>query len=72
MGKMIEKIILSRDLEYAGWSEAVTETDPALEAAWREGKEPHTLGIPFLKLFRGPDGTGTLKGSSERICLLHL
>ena len=30
MGKMIEKIILSRGLEYAGWSEAVTETDPAL------------------------------------------
>ena len=35
------------------------------------GKEPHALGIPFLKLFRGPDGTGTLKGSSERIYLLH-
>ena len=30
MGKMIEKIIMSRGLEYAGWSEAVTETDPAL------------------------------------------
>lgn len=30
MGKMIEKIVLSRNLEYAGWSEAVTETDPAL------------------------------------------
>ena len=30
MGKMIEKIILSRGLEYAGWSEAVTETDPVL------------------------------------------
>lgn len=30
MGKMIEKIILSRNLEYAGWSEAVTETAPAL------------------------------------------
>ena len=29
MGKMIEKIIMSRGLEYAGWSEAVTETDPA-------------------------------------------
>ncbi len=27
---MIEKIILERGLEYAGWSEAVTETDPAL------------------------------------------
>ena len=27
---MIEKIIMSRGLEYAGWSEAVTETDPAL------------------------------------------
>ena len=27
---MIEKIILSRGLEYAGWSEAVTETDPSL------------------------------------------
>ena len=27
---MIEKIILDRGLEYAGWSEAVTETDPAL------------------------------------------
>ena len=30
MGKMIEKIILSRNIEYAGWTEAVTETDPAL------------------------------------------
>ena len=30
MGRMIESIILSRGLEYAGWSEAVTETDPAL------------------------------------------
>ena len=27
MGRMIEKIILDRGLEYAGWSEAVTETD---------------------------------------------
>lgn len=30
MGRMIEKIILSRGLEYAGWSEAVTETDSSL------------------------------------------
>ena len=30
MGKMIEKIILDRGIEYAGWSEAVTETEPAL------------------------------------------
>ena len=30
MGKMIEKIILDRGLEYAGWSEAITETDKAL------------------------------------------
>ena len=30
MGRMIEKIILSRGLEYAGWSEAVTETDQSL------------------------------------------
>ena len=30
MGKMIEKIIMSRGLEYAGGSEAGTETDPAL------------------------------------------
>ena len=30
MGRMIEKIILSKGLEYAGWTEAVTETDPAL------------------------------------------
>ena len=30
MGRMIESIILSRGLEYAGWTEAVTETDPAL------------------------------------------
>lgn len=30
MGRMVEKIILSKGLEYAGWSEAVTETDPAL------------------------------------------
>jgi 4-hydroxy-tetrahydrodipicolinate reductase len=30
MGKMIEKIVLNRGIEYAGWSEAITETDPAL------------------------------------------
>ena len=30
MGRMIEKIILSKGVEYAGWTEAVTETDPAL------------------------------------------
>ena len=30
MGRMIESIILSRGLEYAGWTEAVAETDPAL------------------------------------------
>ena len=30
MGKMIEKIILSRGIGYAGWSEAITETDPTL------------------------------------------
>ena len=30
MGKMIEKIIQSRGIEYAGWSEAITDTDPAL------------------------------------------
>ena len=30
MGKMIEKIILSKGLDYAGWTEAVAETDPAL------------------------------------------
>ena len=30
MGRMIEKIILSKGLEYAGWTEAVTETDPVL------------------------------------------
>ena len=30
MGRMIESIIRSRGIEYAGWSEAVTETDPAL------------------------------------------
>ena len=30
MGRMIEKIILSKGLEYAGWTEAVTETDLAL------------------------------------------
>ena len=30
MGRMIEKIILSRGLEYAGWSEEVTQTDPSL------------------------------------------
>jgi 4-hydroxy-tetrahydrodipicolinate reductase len=27
---MIEKIVLSRGIEYAGWSESITETDPAL------------------------------------------
>ena len=30
MGKMIEKIVLSRGIEYAGWSESITEIDPAL------------------------------------------
>ena len=30
MGRMIEQIILSKNIEYAGWTEAVTETDPAL------------------------------------------
>ena len=30
MGRMIESIILSRGLEYAGWTEAVTETDSQL------------------------------------------
>ena len=30
MGRMIEQIILSKGLEYAGWTESVTETDPAL------------------------------------------
>lgn len=30
MGKMIEKIILSKNIEYAGWSESITETDPVL------------------------------------------
>lgn len=30
MGKMVEKTILSRGIEYAGWSEKVTDTDPAL------------------------------------------
>lgn len=30
MGRMVEKIILSRGLGYAGWSEAVTQTDPSL------------------------------------------
>ena len=30
MGRMIEKIILSKGIEYAGWTEAVVETDPAL------------------------------------------
>ena len=27
---MIEKIVLNRGIEYAGWSESITETDPAL------------------------------------------
>lgn len=30
MGRMIESIILSRGLDYAGWSESVKDTDPAL------------------------------------------
>ena len=30
MGRMIEGIILSRGLDYAGWSESVKDTDPAL------------------------------------------
>lgn len=30
MGRMIEKIILSKGLDYAGWSENVKETDPVL------------------------------------------
>ena len=27
MGRMVEKIILSKQVEYAGWSESVTEVD---------------------------------------------
>ena len=30
MGRMIEKIILAKGIGYAGWTEAVTETDPSL------------------------------------------
>lgn len=30
MGRMVEKVVLARGLEYAGWSEAVCETDKAL------------------------------------------
>lgn len=30
MGRMVEKVVLSRGLEYAGWSEAVCETDKTL------------------------------------------
>ena len=30
MGRMIEKIILSKGLDYAGWTESVTDTDPEL------------------------------------------
>lgn len=30
MGRMVEKNILARGLDYAGWSEVVTETDPSL------------------------------------------
>lgn len=30
MGRMIEGIILSKGLEYAGWSESVKDTDPSL------------------------------------------
>lgn len=30
MGRMIEKIILAKGVDYAGWTETVTETDPAL------------------------------------------
>ena len=30
MGRMIEQIILSKGLDYAGWTESVTETDPSL------------------------------------------
>ena len=30
MGRMIEQIILSKGLDYAGWTESVTETDPTL------------------------------------------
>ena len=30
MGRMIERIILSKGLDYAGWTESVTETDPTL------------------------------------------
>ncbi|MGN1232017.1 MAG: 4-hydroxy-tetrahydrodipicolinate reductase [Candidatus Cryptobacteroides sp.] len=29
MGKMVEKIVLSKNLEYAGWSENVTKEDPS-------------------------------------------
>ena len=30
MGRMIEQIILSKGLDYAGWTESVTDTDPEL------------------------------------------
>ena len=30
MGRMVEKVVFARGLEYAGWSEAVCETDKAL------------------------------------------
>lgn len=30
MGRMVEKVVLSRGLEYAGWSEAVCKTDKTL------------------------------------------
>ena len=30
MGRMVEKIILSKQVEYAGWSESVTEVDKNL------------------------------------------
>lgn len=30
MGRMVEDIVLSRDIPYAGWSECVTDTDSAL------------------------------------------
>ncbi len=30
MGRMIERIILERGIEYAGWSENIIETDPSL------------------------------------------
>ena len=68
---MIEKIIQTRGLEYAGWSEAVTETDPALakECVCIDFMTPDAfranyrfLAENFKAVVVGTTGWGDIKG----------